>query len=74
MGFEKTVNLKIQEEFLDEGRDYQPRLEWFNGTLYADVDTGRFTARSKYGLEYRIEFADITKNLVDFWFVPSHLA
>ena len=38
------------------------------------VDTGRFTARSKYGLEYRIEFADITKNLVDFWFVPSHLA
>ena len=39
MGFEKTVNLKIQEEFLDEGRDYQPRLEWFNGTLYADVDT-----------------------------------
>ena len=39
MGFEKTVNLKIQEEFLDEGLDYQPRLEWFNGTLYADVDT-----------------------------------
>jgi len=23
MGFEKTVNLKIQEEFTDEGRDYQ---------------------------------------------------
>jgi len=39
MGFEKRVNLEIQEEFLFEGRDYQPRLEWFNGTLYADVDT-----------------------------------
>lgn len=39
MGFEKTVNIRIQEEFADEGRDYQPRLEWFNGTLYADVDT-----------------------------------
>ena len=38
MGFEKTVNIRIQEEFADEGRDYQPRLEWFNGTLYADVD------------------------------------
>jgi len=39
MGFEKRVNLEIQEEFFFEGRDYQPRLEWFNGTLYADVDT-----------------------------------
>ena len=38
MGFEKTVNIRIQEEFADEGRDYQPRLEWFYGTLYADVD------------------------------------
>ena len=39
MGFEKTVNIRIQEEFADEGRDYQPILEWFNVTLYADVDT-----------------------------------
>lgn len=35
------------------------------------TDSGKFTANSKYGIEYKIEFDNIKKNLVDFWFVPQ---
>ena len=37
MGLEKNINCRIQEAF-EEQREYIPRLEWTNGTLYADVD------------------------------------
>jgi len=37
MGLEKNINCRIQEAF-EEQRDFIPRLEWTNGTLYVDVD------------------------------------
>lgn len=35
------------------------------------VDSKKFSANSKYGIEYRIEFDNINKNLVDFWFIKA---
>ena len=35
------------------------------------TDSGKFTANSKYGIEYKIEFDNIKKNLVDFWFIKE---
>ena len=38
MGFERRANLTIKEEFVEKfGWDCTPRLEWTNGTLYADT-------------------------------------
>jgi hypothetical protein len=37
MGLEKNINCRIQETF-EEQRDFIPRLEWTNGTLFVDVD------------------------------------
>lgn len=38
MGFEKNMNIRITEEFQEKNLD-APRLEWFNGTLYADTNS-----------------------------------
>ena len=38
MGFEKNMNIRIREVF-DESCLDTPKLEWFNGTLYADTDS-----------------------------------
>lgn len=35
------------------------------------VDSEKFSSSSKYGIEYKIEFDNIKKNLVDFWFVKE---
>ena len=38
MGFEKNMNIRITEEFQEKNLDV-PKLEWFNGTLYADTNS-----------------------------------
>tara|TARA_R100000742_G_C4279496_1_gene104221 strand:+ start:244 stop:501 length:258 start_codon:yes stop_codon:yes gene_type:complete len=37
MGFEKTMNILIKDVFEERNKDV-PKLEWFNGTLYADTN------------------------------------
>lgn len=37
------------------------------------IDSEKFSSDSKYGIEYKITFDNIKKNLVDFWFVPLQL-
>ncbi len=38
MDFEKNMNIRIKEAFEESCLDV-PKLEWFNGTLYADTNS-----------------------------------